>query len=91
MYSGHTIHCVLIALFTLYLSPYSIEIIVVFIALFIELLLIIGSRIHYTADVFVASITSILIFFSWTGIENVWNNIYSGGAYGAKLLNYFVR
>lgn len=91
MYSGHTIHCVLIALFTLYLSPYSIEIIIVFLALFIELLLIIGSRIHYTADIFVATITTILIFFSWTGIENVWNNIYSGGTYGAKLFKYFVR
>ena len=46
MYSGHTIHCVLVALFTLYLAANKFEILIVFLFLFIELLLMIGSRIH---------------------------------------------
>ena len=85
MYSGHTIHCVLVALFTLYLAANNFEILIVFLFLFIELLLIIGSRIHYTADVLMGSLVTILIFFAWPGINNILPHIYKGGIYGSIL------
>jgi hypothetical protein len=53
--------------------------------LLIELLLIIGSRIHYTADVLVGTLMTILIFYAWPGINNVFRHIYEGGIYGATL------
>ena len=87
MYSGHTIHCVLIALFTIYLSSNIGEKVLVILATLIELVLIIGSRIHYTADVLVGTIVTILIFFSWPGVEKLRSHIYKGGIYGAFLKN----
>lgn len=87
MYSGHTIHCVLIALFTIYLSSNIGEKVLVVLATIIELLLIIGSRIHYTADVLVGTIVTILIFFSWPGVEKLRSHIYKGGIYGYFLKN----
>jgi len=85
MYSGHTIHCVLIALFTLYLPCKYIEKIIIILATIIELIFIIASRMHYTIDVLVALLVTILIFFSWTGIDNIMTNIYNGGIYGKIL------
>lgn len=85
MYSGHTMHCVLVALFTLFLAPSTWEKVLVVLLTVLELVLIIGSRIHYTADVMVGSLVTILIFFAWPGINNIWANIYKGGIYGASL------
>ena len=85
MYSGHTIHCVLVALFTFFLSPSVVEKSIVIFLLFVELLFIIGSRIHYTADVLVGSLMTVLIFYAWPGINNVFHHIYKGGIYGATL------
>ena len=82
MYSGHTIHCVLVALFTLYLSPHALEKVIIVLAVLVELVLIVGSRMHYTSDVLVATLVSILIFFAWPGIGNVKTHIMSGGLYG---------
>jgi len=82
MYSGHTIHCVLVALFTFYLSTNTFEKSLVILATILELLSIIGSRIHYTSDVLVGTLVTILIFFSWPGIDNVMKYISQGGIYG---------
>jgi len=87
MYSGHTLHCVLVVLFTLYLSKHMFEKSIIVIALLFEILLIIGSRIHYTSDVLVATLVSILIFFSWPGLGNIKKHINSGGMYGSMLKN----
>jgi len=91
MYSGHTIHCVLIALFTLFLSTNMSEKIFIIIATIIELLLIISARMHYTADVLVGALVTILMFFSWPGIENLVSHIYKGGIYGSSLKNLFMK
>ena len=85
MYSGHTIHCVLVALFTIYLSTSMFEKGFIIIATLLELIFIIGSRIHYTTDVLVGTLVTILIFFSWPGIDNVIKQLYEGGIYGATL------
>lgn len=85
MYSGHTIHCVLVTLFTLYLSNNIVEKTLVILATILELLLIIGSRIHYTSDVLVGTLVTILIFFSWPGVNNILQHINTGGLYGAIL------
>jgi len=82
MYSGHTIHCVLVALFTLYVSNSHFEKILILFLTFLEIIFIIGSRIHYTSDVLVATIVTILMFFSWPGIDNIFKHIYKGGIYG---------
>lgn len=91
MYSGHTIHCVLIALFTLYLSSNIGEKAIIILATIIELLFIIGSRIHYTADVLVGVIVTILMFFSWPGINTLISHIYDGGIYGSQLKNILLK
>ena len=85
MYSGHAFHCVLIALFTLFLSNNIVEKTLILLATFIELIFIIGSRMHYTSDVLVGTLISILVFFSWPGVGNVLKNIYNGGKYGEIL------
>jgi hypothetical protein len=85
MYSGHTLHCVLIALFTTYLSTNALEKGTIIVATLIEMVLIIGSRIHYTSDVLVATLVSILIFFAWPGIGNIKTHISAGGIYGSLL------
>lgn len=85
MYSGHTIHCVLVTLFTLFLAPSNWEKVLVCLLTALELIFIIGSRIHYTADVLVGSLVTILIFFAWPGINNIWANMTKGGIYGATL------
>jgi len=87
MYSGHTLHCVLVALFTLYLSTHALEKVVIVLAVLAELVLIVGSRMHYTSDVLVATLVSILVFFAWPGIGNVKTHISAGGIYGALLRN----
>jgi hypothetical protein len=85
MYSGHTLHCVLVALFTMYLSTSVLEKGIIVIATLIEMALIIGSRIHYTSDVLVATLVSILVFFAWPGIGNIKTHVTAGGIYGELL------
>lgn len=85
MFSGHTLHSVLVLLFVLYLSKSYTEKSIVFIAVILELVFIIGSRIHYSVDVFVATLVSILVFYSWPGVDNVLKNIIDGGIYGVML------
>jgi hypothetical protein len=85
MYSGHTIHSVLVALFTMYLSTNALEKGIVIIVTLIEMFLIIASRIHYTSDVLVATLVSILVFFAWPEIRNIKTHITAGGIYGALL------
>jgi|688.fasta_scaffold455635_2 hypothetical protein len=85
MYSGHSLHCVLIALFTLFLSNSIIEKTLIILATLVELVFIIGSRMHYTSDVLVGTLISILVFFSWPGVGNVLKHIYNGGKYGELL------
>lgn len=87
MYSGHTMHCVLVALFTLFLAPSTWEKTLVLLFTFVELCLIIGSRIHYTADVMSGSLVTVLLFFAWPGIDNIWATIIKGGVYGFSLKN----
>jgi hypothetical protein len=87
MYSGHTIHCVLVTLFTLYLSTHTLEKVLIVLAVLAELVLIVGSRMHYTSDVLVATLVSILVFFAWPGIGNVKTHIMSGGLYGLLMRN----
>jgi len=82
MFSGHTLHCVLIVLFSFYLSNNVFEKILISIACLIEIICIIGSRIHYTADVLVATMITLLAFYSWPGIDNIQNHIKTGGIYG---------
>lgn len=85
MFSGHTLHCVLIALFTMYLSTHALEKGIIVIATLIEIVLIIASRIHYTSDVLVATLISILVFFAWPGIGNIKTHVTAGGMYGSLL------
>jgi hypothetical protein len=86
MYSGHAIHTVLIFMFVLYLSPYKLEKLALGIITLVELCCIIASRLHYTADVLVASIVSVLTFVSWTDINTIVHHWYHGGTYGRMLL-----
>ena len=85
MYSGHALHSVLVALFTTYLSTNTFEKVIIFFATLIELILIIGSKIHYTSDVLVATLVSILVFFAWPGIGNIKTHVTVGGIYGTLL------
>jgi hypothetical protein len=85
MYSGHTLHVVLVLLFILYLSKSVAEKSIIFVLVFIELILIIGARLHYSCDVFVATLVSILVFFAWPSVDNVMKNITDGGIYGLML------
>ena len=85
IYSGHTLHAVLVLLFVLYLSKSILEKIIVTIAVGIALVLIIASRLHYTVDVLLATFITILVFFAWPGVDNVIDNILKGGLYGITL------
>ena len=85
MYSGHTLHCVLVALFTIYLSTHTFEKGIIVAATLIEMVLIIGSRIHYTSDVLIGTLVSILVFFAWPGIGNIKTHVTAGGIYGSLL------
>lgn len=85
LYSGHTLHTVLVLLFVLYLSKSTGEKAVVSVLVLLELVLIIGSRMHYSCDVFIATLVTILIFYSWPGVDNVIRNIGEGGIYGVML------
>jgi hypothetical protein len=85
MYSGHTIHSVLIALFVLYLSPYAWEKIIISGLTLIELCFIIAGRLHYTSDVLVAALVSFLTFVAWPDISVVVHHWYHGGIYGQLL------
>jgi hypothetical protein len=85
MYSGHTIHTVLVMMFTLCLSPYWIERYTVVFFTLVELCLIISSRLHYTCDVLVATLVTILIFLGWVDIKHIYTHWYHGGLYGRTL------
>lgn len=85
MYSGHTFHTLLILLFVLYLSKSYAEKTIVFMLVILELILVIGSRSHYSCDVFVGSLVTILIFYAWPGADQVLRNIVDGGIYGIML------
>lgn len=69
MYSGHTIHAVLIAMFVLFLSRSVPEKVVVVLAVIAELVLVIVGRLHYTADVLVAVIVTALAYLAWPGVD----------------------
>ena len=85
MYSGHTFHTVLALLFILYLSKSTLEKSIVFVVALLNLTFIIASRIHYSCDVLVAILVTILIFYAWPGVDNVVRNILEGGIYGVML------
>lgn len=85
MFSGHTLHSVLVLLFVLYLSKSYVEKSIVGLFVFLELVFVIGSRMHYSCDVFIATLVSILVFYAWPGVDNVVKNIAEGGIYGIML------
>ncbi|QIG60037.1 PAP2 superfamily protein [Dishui Lake large algae virus 1] len=85
LYSGHTLHVVLVLLFVLYLSKSTAEKSVLFALVILDLTLILASRIHYTCDVLVATLVTILMFYAWPGVDNVVKNIAEGGIYGIML------
>jgi hypothetical protein len=85
MYSGHSIHAVLIFMFVLYLSPYTIEKIGIFILTIVELCFIVAGRLHYTSDVLIATLVSVLTFVSWTDINTIVSHWYNGGIQGQML------
>jgi hypothetical protein len=87
MYSGHTIHSVLIALFVFYLSPYTWEKIIISVFTILELCFIIAGRLHYTSDVLVAALITFLTFVAWPDINAVIHHWYHGGIYGRLLKN----
>ena len=82
MYSGHTIHATIIFLCILYMSPYTIEKVIIGLLTFLEYIFIIASRMHYTADVVVAMIVSTLTFLAWADIGEIKRVWYYGGKYG---------
>jgi len=85
MYSGHAIHSVLILMFVLYLSPYKLERYGLMAITFIELCFIIAARLHYTSDVLVATIVTLLLFVGWVDINQLGHHWYHGGLYGRLL------
>jgi hypothetical protein len=85
IYSGHTFHTVLVLLFILYLSNSNLEKLIITVVSGIALVLIIASRIHYTVDVLLATLITILVFYAWPGVDKVINNIRVGGLYGITL------
>lgn len=85
IYSGHTLHAVLVLLFVLYISKSVLEKVVVACAVVIAIVMIIASRIHYTVDVLLATLLTILVFFAWPGVDKVIENIRAGGTYGIML------
>ncbi len=85
IYSGHTLHVVLVFLFVMYLAKSTLEKVIVTVAVGIALVLIIASRIHYTVDVLLATFVTILVFFAWPGVDKVIENIRTGGLYGMVL------
>lgn len=85
LYSGHTFHVMLVLLFVLYLSHSSVEKALVFVATVLTLLLIIAARIHYTVDVLIGVLVSILLFYAWPGADVAIKNIVNGGIYGIML------
>lgn len=91
IFSGHTLHTVLVMLFVLYLAKSPLEKTLVVLASGIALVLIVGSRIHYTVDVLLASLITILIFYSWPGVDSVISNITEGGLYGLALKQTYIK
>lgn len=85
IFSGHSLHAVLVLMFVLYLAKSTLEKVVVTVAVAIALVLIIASRIHYTVDVLLATLITILVFFAWPGTDKVIENIRQGGLYGITL------
>ncbi len=63
MFSGHTVHMTLITLFTIYYSENWIEKWIVGVNYFPYLLMIVASRLHYSVDVWIGSLLSILLFY----------------------------
>lgn len=72
MFSGHASFTVLIMMYTLYYSKYSIEKIIITILCLAELVLIIAGRLHYSSDVIVGSTITVLAFYSWQHIGLPW-------------------
>lgn len=72
MFSGHAAFTVLIMMYTLYYSKYSIERTIITILCLIELVLIIAGRLHYSSDVIVGSAITVLAFYSWQHIGLPW-------------------
>jgi len=75
MYSGHTFHTILVSLFVLYIAPNIYEKILVFACSCVEMLLVIAGRLHYTSDVLVSALITVLFFFSWPGIDKIFSYI----------------
>ena len=85
MYSGHTFHVALICCLVLFTSNSTAEKALVILAALAEGVCIIGSRIHYTSDVLVSLLLSVMLFYSWPGVDNVFKHVYRGGLYGEML------
>lgn len=71
MYSGHTFHTVLICLFVINSKCSVIEKWVVVLLGAFEIYLVIAGRLHYTADVLVAILVTVLLFYTWPGVRHV--------------------
>jgi hypothetical protein len=65
MFSGHSIHFVLVALFFSYLSPYTIEKICIWIYSVISMMTLVASRIHYSIDVLISFYITFLSFYAF--------------------------
>lgn len=63
----------LIALFVLHLSKSVPEKVVVVIAVITELFLVIAGRLHYSADVSVAILVTVLAFLAWPGVDVIFD------------------
>lgn len=85
MYSGHTIHVVLIALFVLYARCSVAEKATVAVLAAAELVMVVGGRLHYTADVVIGALVAVLAFFAWPGVDRAVANMQHGGVLGRRL------
>ena len=62
MFSAHTFHLTVISLITLYNSKNYFEHILIPLSAIINIMIIIASRMHYTADIIIGFVLSILIY-----------------------------
>ena len=62
MFSAHTFHLTIISLLTLYNSGNYFEKILIPLAAMINLMIIIAARMHYTADIIIGFVLSVLIY-----------------------------
>lgn len=63
MFSGHTVHMTLLTLFTIHYSENWYEKIIVKLSYIPYLILIVASRLHYSVDVWIGTLLSILLFY----------------------------